>query len=87
MEKKFIGQSLLLYGIIYPIGRGIIEIFRGDSIRGFIIDGVLSTSQGISIVILISCLIIYVRMIKNVNKETATKNMHSVKKNTKKPLK
>lgn len=81
-RKKFIGQSLLLYGIIYPLGRGIIEIFRGDSIRGFIIDGVLSTSQGISIVILISCLAIYIKMTKKAALENTTKN--TIKNKTKK---
>jgi phosphatidylglycerol---prolipoprotein diacylglyceryl transferase len=66
-RKKFVGQSLLLYGIIYPIGRIIIEIFRGDSIRGFIIDGVLSTSQGLSLVILTVSIILYIRMHRKVS--------------------
>jgi phosphatidylglycerol:prolipoprotein diacylglycerol transferase len=35
--------------MIYPIIRSIIEIYRGDTIRGFVIDGILSTSQFISI--------------------------------------
>lgn len=59
-RKKFIGQSLLMYGIMYPIGRSIIEIFRGDSIRGYIIDGVITTSQGISIVIFVTCISIFI---------------------------
>ncbi len=59
-HKKFNGQMLLIYGLTYPLGRAIVEIFRGDSIRGFIIDGIISTSQGISIVIFIVCLAIYI---------------------------
>ena len=48
-HKRFDGQVFLSYLLTYPIIRSIIEIFRGDLIRGFIIDGVLSTSQFISI--------------------------------------
>ncbi|MBN1115177.1 MAG: prolipoprotein diacylglyceryl transferase [Oligoflexia bacterium] len=60
-RSKFAGENLLLYGIVYPIGRSIIEIFRGDSVRGYIIDGVLTTSQGISLVVFIVCVSIYLR--------------------------
>ena len=59
-RKKFIGQELLLYGILYPIGRSVIEIFRGDEVRGYIIEGVITTSQGISIVIFTTCVTIYI---------------------------
>ncbi len=48
-HKRFDGQVGLTYFMLYPIIRSIIEIYRGDSIRGFIIEGVLSTSQFISI--------------------------------------
>jgi phosphatidylglycerol:prolipoprotein diacylglycerol transferase len=59
-RKKFTGQSLLLYGILYPIGRSVIEIFRGDEVRGYIIEGVITTSQGISILIFSACVTIYI---------------------------
>jgi len=49
-KKKFDGEIFLLYIILYPILRSILEIFRGDKIRGFVIDGVLSTSQFISMI-------------------------------------
>lgn len=48
-NKKFDGQVALVYFMSYPIIRSIIEIYRGDIIRGFVIDNVLSTSQFISI--------------------------------------
>ncbi len=48
-HRKFDGQVALTYFMAYPIIRSIIETFRGDLIRGFVIDGVLSTSQFISI--------------------------------------
>jgi phosphatidylglycerol:prolipoprotein diacylglycerol transferase len=50
-KKFFDGQVALTYLLAYPIIRSIIEIFRGDLIRGFVIDDILSTSQFISIVI------------------------------------
>jgi len=50
-HRHFNGQVILTYFIAYPVIRSIVEIFRGDLIRGFVIDGVLSTSQFISILI------------------------------------
>ena len=46
--RKFPGQVVMLYFLIYPIIRSFLEVFRGDSIRGFIIEGYVSTSQFIS---------------------------------------
>ncbi|HEX4926235.1 MAG TPA: prolipoprotein diacylglyceryl transferase family protein, partial [Bdellovibrionales bacterium] len=37
-----------LYLMLYAVGRSIVEEFRGDEIRGFVLDGQLSTSQAIS---------------------------------------
>jgi len=51
-HKRFEGQLFFIYIILYAIGRGIIEIFRGDEARGYIIDGVLSHSQFISLVVI-----------------------------------
>lgn len=50
-RKSFDGQVTLTYFMAYPIIRSIIEIFRGDLIRGFVIEGVLSTSQFISLLV------------------------------------
>ena len=35
--------------LLYSITRGIIEVWRGDLVRGFVIPGVLSTSQFIGV--------------------------------------
>ena len=48
-RKKFDGQVALAYLMGYPIIRSVIEMYRGDLIRGFVIDSFLSTSQFISI--------------------------------------
>jgi phosphatidylglycerol:prolipoprotein diacylglycerol transferase len=43
--KKFNGQILWMYILLYSITRGIIEFFRGDLSRGVYFGGWLSTSQ------------------------------------------
>lgn len=62
-RKVFDGQVLLTYAVVYPIIRSIVEIFRGDIIRGYVIDGVLSTSQFISVLVFIAASItLYLRL-------------------------
>lgn len=47
--KRLKGRLFLVYLLIYPIGRFILEFFRGDAYRGFIFG--LSTSQFISVLL------------------------------------
>ncbi len=54
-KRKAQGKLMLLYLLIYPTYRFILEFFRGDEYRGFI--GVLSTSQVISLLLFIFALI------------------------------
>jgi phosphatidylglycerol:prolipoprotein diacylglycerol transferase len=49
-RRSFDGEIFWLYILLYAITRGILETFRGDSTRGFLIPDVLSTSQFIGIV-------------------------------------
>lgn len=58
--KKFDGQLFLVYIILYAFGRSIIEIFRGDEERGFIIRNVLSYGQFVSILLIITAIIFYI---------------------------
>lgn len=60
-KKKFAGQLFLIYVLVYSLGRGIIEIFRGDEARGYIIDGILSHSQLIAIGIICVAGFIYLK--------------------------
>lgn len=53
-NRRFDGQVVLTYFMAYPVIRSIIEVFRGDLIRGFVIDEWLSTSQFISSLIFIA---------------------------------
>lgn len=62
--QKFYGQLFLLYLILYAIGRSILEIFRGDVARGFIIDGYLSHSQFFAVIIVLVTGFVYVRWSK-----------------------
>lgn len=56
-RRKFDGQVALTYLLAYPVIRSIVEVFRGDQIRGFVVEGVLSTSQFISIWIFLGALL------------------------------
>ena len=50
-RKTFDGEVFWLYLLLYAITRGILEIWRGDLVRGFVIPGVLSTSQFIGVLV------------------------------------
>lgn len=63
-RKKFTGQVISSYMMLYAIGRSIVEVYRGDKIRGFVIDPYLSTSQFISILIFAAGLILYIKWSK-----------------------
>lgn len=63
-RKQFDGQLFMLYLMLYAIARSVLEIFRGDLQRGFLVDGVISNSQFISLIVFITALFIYVRLAK-----------------------
>jgi phosphatidylglycerol---prolipoprotein diacylglyceryl transferase len=58
--RKFKGQVIGSYFLIYAIGRSIVESYRGDSIRGFVIQDVLSTSQFISFFTFLGALVLFI---------------------------
>jgi len=51
-HKRFEGQLFFIYIILYATGRSIIEVFRGDEERGYVIDNIISHSQFISIIVI-----------------------------------
>jgi phosphatidylglycerol---prolipoprotein diacylglyceryl transferase len=51
-RKQFQGQLFLLYLMAYAAGRFVLEYFRGDEIRGFVIDHVISHSQLVALLII-----------------------------------
>lgn len=58
-KKAFDGQLFILYVILYSIGRSFIEIFRGDEARGYIIDGWVTHSQFISMILIAAMIGLY----------------------------
>ncbi len=51
-HERLTGKLFFLYVILYASGRSIIEIFRGDVRRGYVIEGILSHSQFISLLLI-----------------------------------
>jgi phosphatidylglycerol:prolipoprotein diacylglycerol transferase len=62
--KSFDGQVMWMYVLLYSGARFIIEFFRGDPERGFILHG-LSIAQGMSIILFAASLVFLVLMKKN----------------------
>ena len=58
-RKGFSGQTFCLYLILYPVVRFGLEFFRGDKDRGFLFDGLLSTSQFIGLLLLPAGVVLY----------------------------
>jgi phosphatidylglycerol---prolipoprotein diacylglyceryl transferase len=52
-KKTWDGQVAVGYLLLYPIIRIVIEQFRGDEIRGFVLGGLLSTSEFISLLMML----------------------------------
>lgn len=50
-RKRFDGEVVLAYALLYAVARFIIEYFRGDTDRGFVFGGALSTSQFIAVLV------------------------------------
>lgn len=61
-KKQFDGQLFLIYLMVYAMGRSILELFRGDIERGFLIENILSNSQFISLLVFSVALYFYLRL-------------------------
>jgi len=62
--KQFHGQLFLLYLSLYGISRAVLELFRGDK-RGYIIEGFLSHSQFIALLLLLTSIFFYRKLNQN----------------------
>ena len=60
--KQFDGQLFLIYLMAYAVGRAVLELFRGDLERGYVIQDILSTSQFISLLMISASLFFYIRL-------------------------
>ena len=65
-RKTFDGQVFLVYLVVYACGRSVIEMFRGDIERGFVIKDILSNSQFISLLIAAVAIFFYVKLNRKV---------------------
>lgn len=63
-KRSFYGQLFLSYLILYAIGRFGLELFRGDTGRGFIVEGYISHSQFIALCIFSIVIFVYIRWSK-----------------------
>ena len=62
--KKFHGEIVLLFFMLYPIGRGLVEFLRGDTDRGVYFNGTVSTGQITGFVFIILATALYVFLLK-----------------------
>lgn len=72
-RKKFDGQLFLLYLITYAFGRIVLELYRGDIQRGFIVNDILSNSQFISLIVIAVAIFFYIRLSRKRNLLTSKK--------------
>lgn len=68
-SKPFDGAVFLLYMMIYAVLRSIVEVFRGDGIRGFIVEPYFSVAQFISALFFIFALATWVYLQKQTTKK------------------
>jgi phosphatidylglycerol:prolipoprotein diacylglycerol transferase len=60
-RKKFEGQVIALFMIVYGIERFIFEFFRGDPGRGEVLGGLITGTQAIALGLVVSGFVIYLR--------------------------
>lgn len=58
-RKKFDGQVVLCYVLLYSVARFGIEFYRGDPARGSVFSGALSTSQFLAILLALGALALW----------------------------
>ena len=68
-HQTFVGQLAVLYLLLYPTGRFIIEFFRGDPRGRF---WLFSTSQWISLVVFVFGIVLYFYLTKSADREMPT---------------
>lgn len=67
-HKRFEGQLFFIYIAVYAAGRSVIEIFRGDLRRGFVLENWISHSQFISILLITIVTWLYWKRSRNIHR-------------------
>jgi phosphatidylglycerol---prolipoprotein diacylglyceryl transferase len=63
-RKRFNGEIMLAYTLLYAGARFLLEFLRGDADRGFLLGSWVSISQLIAVVAILTCLPLWARMRK-----------------------
>jgi phosphatidylglycerol---prolipoprotein diacylglyceryl transferase len=71
-RKRFHGQVVLAYVFLYAVARFVIEIWRGDAVRGFVVGGRLSTSQLIALVMALAAALVLPYLVRRKRVAPAT---------------
>ena len=58
-RKRFDGEVLIAYSVLYAVARFLLEYLRGDADRGFVLNGLFSTSQFIAILVFLLALALF----------------------------
>jgi phosphatidylglycerol:prolipoprotein diacylglycerol transferase len=58
-NKRFNGEIILAYSILYAVARFLLEYVRGDADRGFVFGGSMSVSQFAAVVVLVVCVPVF----------------------------
>jgi phosphatidylglycerol:prolipoprotein diacylglycerol transferase len=62
-HKRFDGEIILAYTILYAVARFFLEYLRGDADRGFVLGGLLSTSQCIALVAFLISVPLFIKLL------------------------
>jgi phosphatidylglycerol:prolipoprotein diacylglycerol transferase len=73
-RKQFDGQLFLIYLMVYSAGRSVIETFRGDEARGYIIQDWLSHSQFIALIVIGISVYVYIQLKRKAKLALASKS-------------
>ncbi len=78
-RRKFVGEIILSYALLYAVARFLIEYVRGDTDRGFVLGGLFSISQFLAILIFASCTVLFAVRYRTGAAETPPGRMQSRK--------
>jgi len=73
-RRTFDGQVFWTYLLLYSVLRALVEIWRGDTVRGVFFGGSLSTSQLISIPVAILSIVMLVVLSRRATGASGTKS-------------
>ena len=60
-RKRFEGEIILAYALLYAMARFLLEYLRGDADRGFVVSGYLSTSQLIAVGVILASIAFWMK--------------------------